>query len=728
MKQIGNVCCSLLLVLALLLGVLPVTASSQSDHSADIVATNLMAPVNPNASQEAKNMLAFLYSLSEKQQLVVGQFDISTCDLEWNNIYRQFGQQPGLYSNRYVLQTTDSPQYKAMEFTNIPQANQLLQNHYEDGTLLLVHADGFEALDYLVNIGIASGAYYDAVGMVAELDDTNPDRNLEIYNGWMQYINNFLDGLRDLESRGVKAYMVRPFVESNTKGFFGTTAEHAEIFVRVYQQFITHFKESGLTGWLMTYSPACGWDDTFDRYPGNAWMDVIGVTMYSDSQYDGSVKFDPGIFWDYDWFELTGKPIGLTELSCRNGRVNESVPRASWLNTMLDIQTYWPRVTWVNCWSGGNFSLQNSNADGNLNSGTDDGKSFMNSPFSLTLEDLPNWKSGVWVMPGVVQLYRKENRTGDFVGLEERLYTAAELNQLGVTAEDVRSFHINDNFSITFYSEDEGEGDYWGYAQSTNNAVGFTDGTAFASLRVKRQENVALNKANIFASDNDEEAWKANDGYGSRWTCQQETGWLMIDLDSPCTISRYTVRHAGYGGESALYNTADFRLQYSVDGENWVTVDTVIGNTVGVTQREVTTFTAQYVRLMIDKANTAVGAEAARISIAELELYGMDTGLAFTAKPSKDESKPDKDVSDPKEDDFQPDEDTFEPEETAPPSDGESSQAKGNDSVGSTMKPVKIVTYKTYFPWWGWVLIAVGILLAGGAAALLVYKKKKKTA
>lgn len=46
--------------------------AAAADHSADIRATHLTQPVNPNASQESINLLAYLYSLSDSRQMVIG--------------------------------------------------------------------------------------------------------------------------------------------------------------------------------------------------------------------------------------------------------------------------------------------------------------------------------------------------------------------------------------------------------------------------------------------------------------------------------------------------------------------------------------------------------------------------------------------------------------------------------------------------------------------------------
>lgn len=89
----------------------------------------------------------------------------------------------------------------------------------------------------------------------------------------------------------------------------------------------------------------------------------------------------------------------------------------------------------------------------------------------------------------------------------------------------------------------------------------------------------------------------------TKWADSQESNkWIAVDLEEIKTISRWVVKHAGYGREDASRNTKDFRLQKSLDGKSWIDVDVVTDNTENVTDRKVTSFSAKYIRLLITAA------------------------------------------------------------------------------------------------------------------------------
>jgi hypothetical protein len=89
-------------------------------------------------------------------------------------------------------------------------------------------------------------------------------------------------------------------------------------------------------------------------------------------------------------------------------------------------------------------------------------------------------------------------------------------------------------------------------------------------------------------------------------------------LGTNTTISRWVVQHANVGGEGAAWNTKNFKLQKSSDGNTWTDVDTVTNNTADVTDRPVTPFSSRYVRLFIT-VPTQTSNTAARIY--EFQLY-----------------------------------------------------------------------------------------------------------
>ncbi|MFJ6383613.1 discoidin domain-containing protein [Kitasatospora sp. NPDC092039] len=108
-------------------------------------------------------------------------------------------------------------------------------------------------------------------------------------------------------------------------------------------------------------------------------------------------------------------------------------------------------------------------------------------------------------------------------------------------------------------------------------------------------------------------------GNGDKWCALTTTKTLEVDLGSAKQLSRFVVKHAAAGGESASYNTRDFAIQVrSGVNDPWTTVADVTGNTAGTTSHPVNT-TARYVRLVVTKP-TQTTDPAARIY--EFEAWG----------------------------------------------------------------------------------------------------------
>lgn len=134
--------------------------------------------------------------------------------------------------------------------------------------------------------------------------------------------------------------------------------------------------------------------------------------------------------------------------------------------------------------------------------------------------------------------------------------------------------------------------------------------------------NAALNKtatANAYNLTNEAPQY-ANDGStGTKWaSIAASPNWLRIDLGNVTNISRWVVKHAAVNGESANFNTKDYKLQVSNDGINFTDADTVTGNTANVTDRNVNA-TGRYVRLYITQGTQTGFDGYARIY--EFEVY-----------------------------------------------------------------------------------------------------------
>lgn len=133
--------------------------------------------------------------------------------------------------------------------------------------------------------------------------------------------------------------------------------------------------------------------------------------------------------------------------------------------------------------------------------------------------------------------------------------------------------------------------------------------------------NLALQqKATASNTDKDCDALNAIDGsISTGWAdSASENKWYQVDLETPSKITRYVLKNAETGYFDQSQNTKSYTFDYSLDGINWETADTVTDNTEDIIYGNLkNAVTARYVRINF----TEEGADdVARIQ--DLEVYG----------------------------------------------------------------------------------------------------------
>jgi hypothetical protein len=93
--------------------------------------------------------------------------------------------------------------------------------------------------------------------------------------------------------------------------------------------------------------------------------------------------------------------------------------------------------------------------------------------------------------------------------------------------------------------------------------------------------------------------------------------WIQFNFQKEYQIDRYVIRHVGVNGIDPSYNTKDFTIKISSDGKKWVIADKQTDNTSNVTDRDITSVKARYVRIDITNAGKD---RIARIG--DVEIYG----------------------------------------------------------------------------------------------------------
>lgn len=131
--------------------------------------------------------------------------------------------------------------------------------------------------------------------------------------------------------------------------------------------------------------------------------------------------------------------------------------------------------------------------------------------------------------------------------------------------------------------------------------------------------NLCIDKSTTVTANTTTNTKRLRDGSTyTLWTSSNKTNqYVKFDLGETHTISRYVIRFAGANGMDPAYNVHAYRVQVSLDGNNWTTVDTYKENVQNVVDIEISATKARYVRIVIDDA---AGDGYARI--ADVEIYG----------------------------------------------------------------------------------------------------------
>jgi predicted alpha-1,2-mannosidase len=100
--------------------------------------------------------------------------------------------------------------------------------------------------------------------------------------------------------------------------------------------------------------------------------------------------------------------------------------------------------------------------------------------------------------------------------------------------------------------------------------------------------------------------------------------WLELDLREEYVINQWVVENncMAESNKCPFWNTKDFRLQKSVDGETWADVDVVNDNSQTIVDRYIPPFTARYVRFVATKG----AQDGHTVRLNEFKLYGVEVG------------------------------------------------------------------------------------------------------
>ena len=596
------------MALILLIGGLPVLPASAA---AIEIFPEEPVPVNPNANQTCKNFYRYLWNTRKSGELISGAVSnrvigIDGTKADGENDYHQyikdlFGVTPVIFGNHLE-------NYKNYSDEDIA----VLADRYRKGGIPM----------FQFQCGDSSPLGDEKKNGIVNYDETNPDRNQEMYQSYVSDRQKLGELCKRLEAAGIEVYIIRLYIECNNSskhGFFGVDYTGYEAFKRVWKSTVQYLtQKAGVTGALFAFAPA-GFDTGKPYYPGAEWVDLNCPTVYANAS-DGEI-FMATCCADYEWMRYEKRPFGFSELGARSVLVPASTsPIGDYADTMDSMLYAFPEMSFFVLWYEDGFSIgptTGSSSIGNYN-----GEYFIKHPRVIVAENAENYRSSTPMRSnGIVTLYAG----GKANSLNFGKFTAKILKEKGIKLSDIGSLDVLFGCALAVYTSGDCTGKatlYCGKSEKVNGVF-----KKAGSLEVIKLSNVALEK-DIWADNEDSKVFKLNDGKNGRFDTQTAnsdgTMEITVDLGKEYVIGQASLNHAGFY-EDNIYNIRDFALYVSRDNRTYKMVYNTVGNQHTASNVYFSPVAARYVKLKILTPNNSSSAvEKQRVSLAEFLVYGTD--------------------------------------------------------------------------------------------------------
>ncbi|MER2491791.1 glycosyl hydrolase [Catenovulum sediminis] len=192
------------------------------------------------------------------------------------------------------------------------------------------------------------------------LDDTST----YVGSNWKRVLDTVAEGLQELEDSGVTV-LFRPLHEMNGGWFWwGSEGSFSDERAQVYKDTWVHMydyftKTKGLDNLIWVYSPAASRNDKTHYYPGDAYVDIVGLDAYSNEPANTTATtfaLDTG---DYTEMLTLNKPFAFSEIGPPSSeRYNYDYQK--WIDALNDN---YPEAIYFMTWTDGWSPDDNANGD-----------------------------------------------------------------------------------------------------------------------------------------------------------------------------------------------------------------------------------------------------------------------------------------------------------------------------------------------------------------------------
>ena len=254
---------------------------------------------------------------------------------------------------------------------------------------------GVTTVAWHFNNPVSKGGFYwkDSVSLPAVKYIIPGGSGHETYKTILTTIADLAKSLRGKDGKQVPV-IFRPYHEFDGDWFWwGKSHCTTDEFKTLWKFTVSYLRDSlGVHNFIYAFSPDCKFnseEEYLERYPGNEWVDMMGVDNYADFGRDGKYNLEAGIKKlgiVSDYARKAGKLAAFTETGL------ESIPNATWWTETLlkSLRSSKLQLAYVLVWRNDSRSPTHFYAPFPGQASEADFKRFYDDPYTLFEKDLKN--------------------------------------------------------------------------------------------------------------------------------------------------------------------------------------------------------------------------------------------------------------------------------------------------------------------------------------------------
>ncbi|NQQ33689.1 LPXTG cell wall anchor domain-containing protein [Streptococcus suis] len=346
------------------------TAGVETESARDSVVLNM---VDAKASQETKELLDYLKEKAASPDILFGQqhaldegvsltSEGSRAGSTDSEVKNAVGDYPAIFGwDTLSLDGHEKPGVAGDPEQSLNNVIESMKTAHQLGgaVVLSMHPYNF----------VTGGNFNDSSGNVVSEILPGGTKNTE-FNQWLDRIASLAEGLKDDEGKDIPL-IFRPFHEQNGSWFWwGASTTKPDQYKALYRYTVEYLRDQkNIHNILYVYSPNTATPGDQERYletyPGDAYVDILGIDSYDSKDNAGSEQFLSGLVKDLsmivDLAEQKGKVAALTEFGYSAQGLNKTGNTLDWysriFNTIQSDQKA-SKIAYMLTWA--NFGMPNN--------------------------------------------------------------------------------------------------------------------------------------------------------------------------------------------------------------------------------------------------------------------------------------------------------------------------------------------------------------------------------